>query len=180
MLSVLQENISKTELELINQYIQLIYHWNKTTNITSRHNSKEKLYEFICEAVAITKIIGVDKSVSIVDVGSGAGFPGMIFGILGYQNTHLIEIRGKKAAFLQYVMAELRIKLTVHHCDVKNVKINSIDYITSKAVTSTNELLKLCKNIIQPQTKFILCKSEGNVEIMLADQKYRFVLLAQH
>ncbi len=159
MIEIIQHNASRNELDLINQYVAMILHWNKKINITSRNITKERIYDFICEGIAITKLLGDNKSVSVADVGSGAGFPGIILAILGYKNCHLIEINTKKAAFLQYTNAELNLGIKVHNKDVRSVNLENLDYIVSKAVTSAENLMELCVNIKNTSTKTILCKN---------------------
>jgi 16S rRNA (guanine(527)-N(7))-methyltransferase RsmG len=159
MIEILQHNVSRHELDLINQYISMIFHWNKKINITSRHITKQRIYDFICEGIAITKLLDANKSISIADVGSGAGFPGIILGILGYKNCNLIEINTKKAAFLQYVNAELNLGIKIHNKDVRSINLENLDYIVSKAVTSAENLMELCVKIRNANTKTILCKS---------------------
>ena len=127
-IEIIQHNVSLHELDLINKYVAMIFHWNKKINITSRHTTKEQIYDFVCEGIALTKILGLDKSVAIADVGSGAGFPGMILGILGYKNCHLIEINTKKSAFLQYVNAELNLGIKIHNKDVKSMNLVELEF----------------------------------------------------
>jgi 16S rRNA (guanine(527)-N(7))-methyltransferase RsmG len=184
-IEIIQHNVSLHELDLINKYVAMIFHWNKKINITSRHTTKEQIYDFVCEGIALTKILGVEKSVSIADVGSGAGFPGMILGILGYKNTNLIEINTKKAAFLQYVSAELNLGIKIHNKDVKSMHLGELDFITSKAVASTRNFIEMCQNINSTNTKIVLCKNVADLDCELKNitleskgltVEYRFVL----
>lgn len=177
-LEILQGNISQKNLELVNSYINLIFHWNKTTNITSRHNNKERIYDFVCEGIAISKIIGDTPNIIIADVGSGAGFPGIVLTILGYK-VRLIEINSKKAAFLQYVIGELDLDARVYNEDVQKLCFDDVNFITSKAVTTTENIIKLCKNIKNPNTKFIICKNEGKAMRLSAKNGYRDYFLLE-
>lgn len=183
----LQKAVSHDQQELFYKYVKLILEWNKKTNITSRNNTRTRIYDFICEGIAMSQLMDNRQSL-IVDIGSGAGFPAIILVILGFTNLHLIEINYKKAAFLQYAIAELGLKAKVHNGDVKNISLSQVDYITSKAVTKSDELMSLSRGITSPTTKFILCKNSndcavgGNLsEITLTDRlgverQYRFIV----
>jgi 16S rRNA (guanine(527)-N(7))-methyltransferase RsmG len=159
-LEIIQGNVSQKPLELINNYMKLILHWNKAINITSKHTSKERIYDFVCEGIAISSLI-LDKKNIVVDIGSGAGFPGIILSILGHK-VRLVEINAKKAAFLQYVIAELELNADVYNTDVQKLYFDDVDFITSKAVTSTEKLINLCNNIRGSKTKIIFCKTDSH------------------
>ena len=183
----IQKSVESQYQDLFHQYVKLIIQWNRKINITSRHNAKARIYDFICEGIAMSQLIN-DKQSVIVDVGSGAGFPGIVLSILGLENMHLVEINYKKAAFLQYAVAELGLKAKVHNKDIRIVSLPQVDYITSKAVTSADQLVSLCNGITYPQTKFILCKNldDGHVggeaaQVVLTDRggiqkSYKFII----
>jgi 16S rRNA (guanine(527)-N(7))-methyltransferase RsmG len=158
-LEIIQGNVSQKDLELINNYVKLVLHWNKSINITSKNTSKERIYDFVCEGVAISRLINNNKKI-VADIGSGGGFPGIILSILGHK-VRLIEINSKKASFLQYVVAELELDSEVYNSDVKSLVFDDVDFVTSKAVTTTENILDLSKNIRNKSTKLILCKMEN-------------------
>jgi len=182
----IQKNLPVDKQELFYRYVKLILEWNKRINITSRHNTRTRIYNFICEGIAMSALIDNHQAI-IADIGSGAGFPGIVLVIMGFTNLHLIEVNHKKAVFLQYVLAELGLKATVHNQDVRKVSLSKVNYITSKAVTKSNEIISLSKTITGEDTKFVLCKNSddghigGNLtEIILTDKlgfekKYNFI-----
>jgi len=161
-LEIVQGNISQKHLELINVYVKLVLHWNKAINITSKNTSKERIYDFVCEGIAISKLISDNKKI-VADIGSGGGFPGIILSIFGHK-VRLIEINSKKTSFLQYIVAELGLDSEVYNTDVKKLHFDDVDFITSKAVTTTENIIILSENIRNQNTKIILCKTEGNVK----------------
>lgn len=158
-LEIIQANVDKSQLELIDGYVKILLNWNRRINITSRHNKKGKIYDFICEGIALSKLLGEYKEIIIGDVGSGGGFPGIILSILGYK-VRLIEINSKKASFLHYVIAELNLDGEVYNDDVQRLEFNDLDFITSKAVTTSEDLMKLCRSIVNNKTRFILCSNQ--------------------
>lgn len=168
-LSAIEKYVTHNTLELLHLYIKKILHWNRTTNITSKNNTKTRLYNFICEAIAIAELLNHNYTLNIADVGSGNGFPGLVLNILGFKNCSLIEINSKKAAFLQYTVAELNLSAKIFNLDVKDLRLQNTDVITSKAVMNSMDLKRLCKTIQNEKTRYILCKN-GNERVVLKDK----------
>ncbi len=182
----IQKDLPHKTQALLHQYVKLILEWNRKTNITSKHNTQGRIYDFICEGIALGKLIDNKQSL-IVDIGSGAGFPGIVLSIIGFRNIHLVEINIKKATFLQYVVAELGLKTKVYNKDIKAFFLSGVDYIVSKAVTTSDELLSLSSHIAHKEIKFILCKNldDGDIvgeqsQVLLTDsfgidKNYKFI-----
>lgn len=160
-IQLIKETVTADQFDMLQRYVEMIIQWNQKTNITSKHNIESRIYDFICEAVALTQLF-YDRSVTIADVGSGAGFPGLVLNLLGYKHCLLIEVNVKKAAFLQHVIAELNLTAKVSNKDVRQTCLNELDYIVSKAVTNIDALLEMCEGITAKRTKFILCRNNTN------------------
>ena len=104
-------NISKKNEEKITTFIDLALEFNKTHNIFVRKNAKEVFEKDIVDCLPITSEI-LDKE-SVLDLGSGGGFPGILIGILKPNNkVCLVESSSKKCYFL---------KKTVHELSLKNI-----------------------------------------------------------
>lgn len=170
----IQSRLNKAQLEMLNQYIQMILHWNKTTNITSKHNTKARIYDFVCEGIAMSELL--NKQNIICDVGSGGGFPGIVLSILNFDHLRLIEVNSKKSAFLQYVVAELGLKAKVYCQKVESLSMHDVNWIVSKAVTSIEMLFQMCSGIMNENTKFLLCKnssSTGKIQAITLQDRFQ-------
>lgn len=134
--------LPETFLEDAEKYKSLLLEWNKIHNLTGAKTS-EQIDEFIVDAVEpITFLPPISKA---MDIGTGAGFPGMLLAI-ALPQTHftLVEPLSKRASFLQFVKADLGLQ----NVDVKALRVEQLpsepyDFITSRAVTDTAMLLKL-------------------------------------
>ncbi len=157
-------NVTHDVMEKIHRYVRIIESWKQKVNITSKCNGRQQFYHYISEAVALTQLLPKDKSLNIVDVGSGAGFPGLIVAILGYYNICLVETNAKKVVFLQHAMAEIGIKARIYQCDIRKFELQNVQYIVSKAFASTNIIVNMCEQIITPQTSLILCKGKQQAD----------------
>ena len=101
-------------LILLAKYISLISEWNKRINLISDTDVNKIIKRHILDSLYVMKLNIVSQCETILDIGSGAGFPGMIINIYTNKDTTLIESNSKKAFFLQLVKQRLGLKnLTV-------------------------------------------------------------------
>ena len=144
---------------LVQKYKEHLHKWNKIHNLTGAKDN-ETLDEFIYDAIFPLSFL--PKVDSLMDIGTGAGFPGMILAF-GLPDTHvtLVEPLMKRASFLQFIKADLGLKnVTVVKKRVEQMEPCIFDLITSRAVTDTKMLLELSENFRDKETKFLFYKGE--------------------
>ena len=143
----------------VQKYKEHLHKWNKIHNLTGAKDNTT-LDEFIYDAIfPLSFLPQVD---SLMDIGTGAGFPGMIlaFGLPNTQVT-LVEPLMKRAAFLQFIKADLGLKnVSVVKKRVEEMEPKIFEMITSRAVTDTKMLLKLSENFRDKSTKFLFYKGQ--------------------
>jgi len=168
------------------QYISLLQQWGKVHNLTAELQS-EKIDNNILDSIYPLKFLSNFKS--FADIGTGAGYPGMLLAIARPDvKAVLIEPRRKRVAFLNFVKNALELKNVEIICDrVENVKDRSFDLITSRAVTNTSLLMDLTKDITTSETEFLFYKgsmlesemkdaSINNYEIInVKDRNYLYI-----
>ena len=135
-------DINDEKLEKLKKYLNLIKIWQKKFNLVSQ-NSFEFIWErHFLDSYQILKLIGNKKR--ILDIGSGAGFPAIVCAICSNNNFDLVEANKKKCRFLNEVKDIINIKnIFIHHSRIENLKIiKNFDYISARAVTSLDKLLK--------------------------------------
>jgi len=168
------------------QYISLLQQWGKVHNLTAELQS-EKIDNNILDSIYPLKFLSNFKS--FADIGTGAGYPGMLLAIARPNvKAVLIEPRRKRVAFLNFVKNALELKNVEIICDrVENVKDRSFDLITSRAVTNTSLLMDLTKDITTSETEFLFYKgsmlesemkdaSINNYEIInVKDRNYLYI-----
>jgi len=143
----------------IQKYKEHLFKWNKIHNMTGAKDEKT-INEFIYDAVFPVSFL--PQVESLMDIGTGAGFPGMILA-LGLPQTQvtLVEPLTKRASFLQFVKADLGLdNVTVVKKRVENMEPKIFDIITSRAVTDTKMLLKLSENFRDENSKLLFYKGE--------------------
>jgi len=162
----LKATLTKDDIKLpdnffynIQKYKEHLFKWNKIHNMTGAKDEKT-IDEFIYDA--LFPISFLPRVETLMDIGTGAGFPGMILalGLPGTQVT-LVEPLTKRASFLQFVKADLGLdNVTVVKKRVEDMEPKVFDMITSRAVTDTKMLLKLSENFRDENSKLLFYKGE--------------------
>ncbi|BCD67504.1 16S rRNA (guanine(527)-N(7))-methyltransferase RsmG [Nitratiruptor sp. YY09-18] len=146
--------------EKLRTFTQKLLEWNKIHNLTGA-KSEQEIQKNIEDSVAILPHIpqNVEKA---LDIGTGAGFPGLILAIAMPQ-THwtLAEPRKKRASFLHYIKTLLDLEnVTVADKRVEKIEPFKADLITSRAVTKTKDLLALAHPFIKDDTIIVFYKGQ--------------------
>jgi len=143
----------------VQKYKEHLFKWNKIHNLTGAKDEKT-LDEFIFDAVFPVSFLPTVNS--LMDIGTGAGFPGMIlaFALPNTQIT-LVEPLKKRASFLQFIKADLKLdNVRVVKKRVEEMPDEIFDIITSRAVTDTQMLLTLSKNFRDENSLLLFYKGE--------------------
>jgi 16S rRNA (guanine527-N7)-methyltransferase len=148
-----------TNSEKFKRFTELLLEWNKIHNLTGAKTPLE-VEKNIEDSFFPTTFI--EKPSSILDVGTGAGFPGMILAI-AYPDVKVVlcEPRKKRASFLKYVAMELELSnVEVVKKRVEDYENEPFSLISSRAVTDTKMLLDLTFHLQNESTKFLFYKGE--------------------
>jgi len=134
--------------------------WNKTHNLTGARD-ENTLDDFIYDAVYPVKFL--PKCDTLLDIGTGAGFPGMILAMaLKETKVTLAEPLVKRASFLQFIKADLDLaNVRVVKKRVEEMQSEVFDLVTSRAVTDTDMLLHLSQNFRNCNTNILFYKGEN-------------------
>jgi len=147
------------ESERLKRFTELLLEWNKIHNLTGAKTASE-VESNIDDSLFPTTFI--KEPSSILDVGTGAGFPGLILAIVYPEvKTVLCEPRKKRASFLKYVSMELELSnVEVVKRRVEDYTSKSFGLISSRAVTETKMLLELTSHLQDEKTEFLFYKGE--------------------
>lgn len=150
-------NIDKEFAKRCEVFTTLLQKWGKVHNLTGKLD-KEDIYSNIIDSIMPLEFI--DEFESFADIGTGAGYPGLILAMAqSSKKCYLIEPRQKRVAFLNFVKNSLGLKNVQVLCKrVEEVKDLEVDLISSRAVTNTKLLLDITSNISGKKTKFLFYK----------------------
>ncbi len=143
----------------IQKYKEHLFKWNKIHNLTGAKD-ENSLNEFIYDA--LYPVTFLPRVNSLMDIGTGAGFPGMILALaLPKTKVTLVEPLVKRASFLQFIKADLKLEnVTVVKKRVEEMEPQIFELITSRAVTDTKMLLKLSQNFRDAKSRLLFYKGE--------------------
>lgn len=161
-------------LHYVQKYKEHLFKWNKIHNLTGAKD-ENTIDNFIYDALFPVSFL--PKVDTLMDIGTGAGFPGMIlaFALPNTQVT-LVEPLPKRASFLQFVKADLKLNnVTVVKKKVEDMEPQIFDLITSRAVTDTNMLLELSKNFRNVKTKLLFYKGERVFDEIGTSLKHKII-----
>ncbi len=158
----------------ISRYKTHLFKWNKVHNLTGVR-SEDELDHFIYDALYPVSFLPPLKSA--LDIGTGAGFPGLILAmVLPDTQITLVEPLKKRASFLQFIKADLGLKnVDVQDCRVEELEAFTVDMVTSRAVTDTQLLLKLSRPFMSEETLLLFYKGEKVFEEIDASLDYEII-----
>jgi 16S rRNA (guanine527-N7)-methyltransferase len=149
-------------------YLELIKKWNKVFNLTAIRQSEEMLrlhlLDCIWAVLAIQRLSG--KPSVVVDVGSGAGLPGVVMAIVWPDaQIHCVDTVSKKAAFIHQVRAELTLaNLHGHHKRIEDFSLpTGPDMITCRAYATIAQLFDTSRHLMRPHTRIAAMKAKLTV-----------------
>jgi 16S rRNA (guanine(527)-N(7))-methyltransferase RsmG len=138
-------NLNSSQIDLLTKYVDRLLQENTKTNLTGFKTLEDQISMNLADSLQLTKYLNLDSKV-IVDVGSGAGIPGLALAIASTCRMHLLEIREKRIAFLKKVTNELLLKnVSVDERDwltFLRTKKFKIDYYLARASLQPEELIK--------------------------------------
>jgi len=152
-----QINLEPKKIKKLEEYIALLEKWNRVHNLTGA-KSREKIIENIIDSIYPITFIAQPKN--LLDVGTGAGFPGMILAIAWDEAAVVLaEPLNKRASFLRFVASSLDLEnISVFKERVEKLEHSPFDLISSRAVTDTKLLLDLTKNLANTKTQYLFYK----------------------
>ncbi len=151
-------NLTDTQISLADKYLNQILKWNKTRNLVSRNLKKNDLAEHFLDCAVLQKHL---LPGSVIDLGTGSGFPGMCLGIIDpNRDLTLVDSNRKKTSFLINIKNELGLNsVSIKNARVEEIKqINEIN-IVCRAFKEPAALLKTLENKISKENKIILMVS---------------------
>ena len=156
-------------LDRVKSYISLLLEWGAVHNLTSSGAlNKNTIIKNVIDSIYPLKFLSPFNS--FADIGTGAGYPGLILAMARSDTqSYLIEPKQKRVAFLNFVKNSLKLQ----NCEVlqkraQDIKGISVELITSRAVTNTSLLLSITQNIKNSESEYLLYKgSEVEKELNL-------------
>jgi 16S rRNA (guanine527-N7)-methyltransferase len=167
-------DVSHEAMVKLDRYAELLMEWNQKFNLVAESTLPHIWKRHFLDSAQLLKHIPTAAK-SIADMGSGAGFPGLVLSILGAPNVHLIEATGKKANFLRAVIEDLKLTTEVRQERAETLRNTSFDVITARAVGSLLDLLNYSRHLIHKDSLALFLKGQNaDVELTGATKYWTF------
>lgn len=163
-------NINKNQLEQLEKYYELLVEWNEKMNLTGITEKSQVYLKHFYDSLTLAKVINLEEQETLCDVGSGAGFPGLVLKIL-FPNLKvtLVDSLQKRITFLETVIKELKlVNIEALHMRAEEYGRNErekFDVVTARAVAPLNILSEYCLPLVKCGKYFIAMKGDIAREI---------------
>ncbi|MCX8094226.1 MAG: 16S rRNA (guanine(527)-N(7))-methyltransferase RsmG [Candidatus Goldbacteria bacterium] len=141
--------INSNFILLFSKYIDLLLDWNKKIRLTS-NSSIKSIMRHIIDSLQLIKLNFISHCETILDVGTGAGFPGLIFNMITNKKVFLLESNNKKCLFLKIVKSSLNLKNIFIINERAEILAHNIEYrekfdlVVSRALSNFETAMELC------------------------------------
>ena len=162
--------LNNDQLNMLDKYAEMLVDWNTRINLTGITDSNGIMTRHFEDSIAMLKYSNIQANASLIDVGSGAGFPGMVIKIVRPDlNITLLDSLNKRITFLNTVADELGIEINAIHSRAeessrKSVFREQFDFACARAVSNLRELAEYCIPYVKIGGKFISLKGPDIIE----------------
>jgi 16S rRNA (guanine527-N7)-methyltransferase len=166
-------NVSRETLDRLDRFVEVLLRWQSHTNLIAASTVKELWTRHIADSLQLVDLAPQAKT--WVDLGSGAGFPGLVIAcaladVPGVK-VHLVESKQKKCAFLREAAEAARVPAIIHCERVEDYALHfrgRPDVVTARALKPLPELLELARPLLKTGTKALFLKGQ-DVEAELTE-----------
>ena len=158
------------QLNQLDQYYHLLVSWNEKINLTRIIEEKDVYLKHFYDSLTLSKVVDLNNNLKVCDIGTGAGFPGIVLKIVFPKlKITLVDALLKRINFLNVVIKELDLKNieAIHSRAEDYVKFhkNEFDIVTCRAVSRLSNLLVYCMPLIKDDGLFLPMKANCDEEI---------------
>jgi 16S rRNA (guanine(527)-N(7))-methyltransferase RsmG len=155
------------------EYKKLLLEENKNMNLIGNSTIDDFDQRHFLDCLQIQKYMPEKKSLT-VDLGAGAGLPGVLLSIIGHKKLHLVEKSPKKSIFLDKCKMRLGLDYTVHNQLLSDVSLSNLHYIVARAFAPITKILNYTKQMITNQTQYVLLKGKTYLEELNLVNKMKY------
>jgi len=170
--------VSRETLAHLKAYAELLRDWNARHNLVSPRSLEDLWQRHFWDSAQLARLIP-DSAKTMVDLGSGAGFPGLVLAELlrDRVSVALWEATGKKSAFLQAAAGQMQLSVTVENRRMEDAPDRPFDVITARACAPLPRLLSYAQHFIGPNSVCLFLKGQNvGAELTEAHKSWKMKL----
>ena len=166
--------LNKTQVDKIDYYLSSIIEHNKHTNLVGKSTIENIWDRHVLDCLQLTKYI-INKKLKILDLGTGAGLPGVLFSIVGFQKVLMVDSVKKKTDFVRKIIRELSLTAKIQNKRIEKLPSSQRDIIVSRALAPLVKLLTYARMYSNKNTTLLFLKGKNAIsEIDIASKKFFF------
>lgn len=161
-------NINEEQLKMLNTYYEMLVKYNENVNLTAITLKEDVYLKHFYDSLTLIKAISLNQKLSICDVGTGAGFPGLVLKIIfPTLSVTLVDALNKRINFLNDVIKTLKLNdIEAIHSRIEDLKFyEKYDVVVSRAVAKTSILLEISCNLPKVNGYIVLMKGQADEEL---------------
>jgi len=159
-----QLDVSRETLVRLETYAGLLAKWQKAKNLVANSTLEEMWQRHFLDSAQMAphlhSVFG-RREITMLDIGSGAGFPGLVLAAMDVGHAHMVESNGRKCTFMNQVSRETGAKATIHNSRIEELEVFPVDIVTSRACARIIQLLEWAAPFLSTDTEMWLLKGEG-------------------
>jgi 16S rRNA (guanine527-N7)-methyltransferase len=168
-----ETGVSRETLERLEAYAGLLRQWSGRVNLIGRNTLDDLWRRHLLDSAQLRALIP-DAVETLVDLGSGAGLPGLVLSVLGVPGVDLVEADGRKCAFLREAIRVTGASAEVREGRAEAMAARPYDIVTARACAPLDRLLGWAERFIGPHTQCLFLKGErADEEIAAAREGWR-------
>jgi len=152
--------VSRETLEKLTAYVELLSQWNRRINLVSANTMGDVWRRHILDCAQLAKYLPRQTRVA-VDLGAGAGLPGLILSAMGVPEMHLVESDLRKSAFLREAARIMDVAVTLHPERIEKVAAFAADAVVARACAPLTQLIDYSEKFLLPKTVCLFLKGEN-------------------
>ena len=152
--------VSRETLEKLTAYVELLSQWNRRINLVSANTMGDVWRRHILDCAQLAKYLPRQARIA-VDLGAGAGLPGLVLAAMGVPEIHLIESDLRKSAFLREAARIMDVPVALHPERIEKVAGFPADAVVARACASIGQLIDFSEKFLSRQTVCLYLKGEN-------------------
>lgn len=167
--------VSRETLARLETYAALLIEWRDRAALVSRASLADLWRRHMLDSAQLLGLAPIGARVW-ADLGSGAGFPGMVLAIMGAGEVHLIEANARKCRFLNTVARATRTTVRIHCARIEDLDPRPADVVTARALAPLATLFRYARPFFDDHTVGLFLKGQHVETELTAVPKYRTII----
>jgi 16S rRNA (guanine527-N7)-methyltransferase len=169
-----QTGVSRETLDRFVAYADLLTKWQERINLVGRSTLDDLWRRHFLDSAQVHSLLPPGTQ-TVLDLGSGAGFPGLVLALMGIPHVHLAESDNRKCAFLREAARVCGVTVTVHARRIETIPPFEADVITARALAPVDMLLGYAAPFMAVKTHCLFLKGQNaQAELDVAARQWQF------